>query len=130
MSFSIGGPSKTASTLSSNPLLTLLPLSIRNTVTTGPLGSTFAFSITSRVPSSRPLTNVVLRFPLGKGANTVTGSASGGAYPRGSGSSSAGAGAGRWEVETEQGRSQVLVWKIAELVSTDRPAVLQGQFFR
>ena len=122
MTFSLGGPSKPS--ITSNPLLTLLPLSIRSQITSGSSGTSLSISLTSRAPPSRPLTNLVLRLPLGKGANGVNVTASGGGYLKDSSGKSVGGGAGSWEVESE---GQVLVWRIAELVSTDRPAVLQGQ---
>lgn len=127
MTFSLGGPSKPS--LTSDPLLTLLPLAIRSSRTTGTSGTAISISLTSRAPPSRPLTNLVLRLPLGKGANGMNATVSGGGYPKDSSGKSVGGGAGRWEVESES-EGQVLVWRIAELVSTDRPAVLQGQYFR
>lgn len=78
-------------------------------------------TLTSRAPPSRPLTNLVIRVPIGRGATSVTASVNGGAQLEGGKSG----GAGRWDVETEVGE---VVWRVDSLVSVDRPAVLTGQF--
>jgi hypothetical protein len=42
-----------------------------------------------------------------------------------------GGGAGRWDYENnagEDGGKEEVVWKIEKLSSTDRPAILSGQF--
>ncbi|GAA5892505.1 hypothetical protein JCM5296_006149 [Sporobolomyces johnsonii] len=110
----------------------LLPFSVTSSVTLGSAGGTFHITLTSRAPPSRPLTNLVIKIPLATGANGVTATASGGAYRRDDEGRSIGGGAGTWDVvsEGEIGRKgQTLVWKIDQLVSTDRPAVLTGQYY-
>ncbi|ORY88347.1 Mu homology domain-containing protein [Leucosporidium creatinivorum] len=128
MRFSLSGlspsPSTTSTARSTSLASTLLPLSITHTLTHGSQGSSFHLTLTSRAPSSRPLQNIRLRLPLGKGVSGVTAALSGGAYAK-EGQS---AGAGRWEVK-DGGEGLVLEWWIEELVSTDRPAVLSGQYY-
>ncbi|GAA6059442.1 hypothetical protein JCM10212_005381 [Sporobolomyces blumeae] len=123
--------------------LALLPFSLTSSVTLGSSGGAFSITLTSRAPPSRPLTNLVFRIPLAAGANGVTATASGGAYKRDDEGRSVGGGAGRWEVENittattgagwPDGRtgttSHCLVWTIDQLTSTDRPAVLTGQYY-
>ena len=112
-------PSPTKS-LSHSPTA-LLPLTLQPNLTLGTTGGTFTVTITSRAPPSRPLTNIVIRVPIGRGATGVTASVNGGAKLEGG----KGGGAGRWDVDTEVGE---VVWRIDSLVSVDRPAVLTGQF--
>jgi AP-3 complex subunit mu len=124
-------PPRTSPALS----LALLPFSLTSSVTLGSSGGAFSLTLTSRAPPSRPLTNLEIRIPLGSGANGLTAQVSGGAFKRDDQGRSVGGGAGRWEVETKheaggggEGR-QTLVWKIDELISTDRPALLLGQYY-
>lgn len=121
MRFQLAGLAKTTHTNSAATSLALLPLSIVSSVTTGSQGSSFSITLTSRTPSSRPLTNIRVRLPLAKGANGVQASVMGGGY--------FGSGAGRWDVQSVKGEGQVLEWTLEELVSTDRPAVLTGQYY-
>ncbi|GAA6002290.1 uncharacterized protein JCM10292_006585 [Rhodotorula paludigena] len=120
--------------------LALLPLSLSTSVTLGPSGGAFRLALTSRAPPSRPLTRLELRLPLARGAHAVMATATGGALATDErGRSVGGGGAGRWEVvegEDEGGegtregeRRQVLVWRVDQLCSTDRPAVLEGQYY-
>lgn len=98
---------------------------LRPSFTHGALGGTFHLTLTSRAPPTRALTNLVIRFSLGKGASGVTAMASGGGMDR------EGGGAGRWDYENnagEDGGKEEVVWKIEKLSSTDRPAILSGQF--
>ncbi|GAA5916875.1 uncharacterized protein JCM6883_003992 [Sporobolomyces salmoneus] len=123
-------PPKTSPALS----LALLPFSLTSSLTLGSSGGSISLTLTSRAPPSRPLTTLVIRIPLASGANGVTAQCSGGAFKRDDQWRSMGGGAGRWEViETHEeggnGRKQELVWKIEELCSTDRPAVLTGQYY-
>lgn len=55
----------------------------------------------------------------------MTAALSGGAYAK---MGEARGGAGRWEVK-DDGEGLVLDWWVEELVSTDRPAVLSGQYY-
>ncbi|GAA5881412.1 hypothetical protein JCM16303_000169 [Sporobolomyces ruberrimus] len=121
-------PPRTSPALS----LALLPFSITSSITLGSSGGSFSLTLTSRAPPSRPLTNLVIRIPLASGSNGLTAQVTGGALKRDEQGRSVGGGAGRWEVENEgHGREsvQTLVWKIDELVSTDRPAQLNGQYY-
>ncbi|BGP06653.1 AP-3 complex subunit mu-1 [Rhodotorula toruloides] len=126
-------PPKTSPALA----LALLPFSVTSQITLGTSGGSFSITLTSRSPASRPLTSLVVRMPLATGANGVTATVSGGAYLRDDEGRSIGGGAGRWDVvaETEfasDGKAtekQFLVWKIDQLESTDRPAVLTGQYY-
>ncbi|BGP01367.1 AP-3 complex subunit mu-1 [Rhodotorula toruloides] len=126
-------PPKTSPALA----LALLPFSLTSQITLGTSGGSFSITLTSRSPPSRPLTNLVIRLPLATGANGVTATVSGGAYLRDDEGRSIGGGAGRWDVVAEtqfasDGKAtekQFLVWKIDQLESTDRPAVLTGQYY-
>ncbi|BGP23395.1 AP-3 complex subunit mu-1 [Rhodotorula toruloides] len=117
--------------------LALLPFSLTSQITLGTSGGSFSIALTSRAPPSRPLSNLVIRLPLASGANGVIATVSGGAYLRDDEGRSIGGGAGRWDVvaETEfasDGKAtekQFLVWMIDQLESTDRPAVLTGQYY-
>lgn len=129
MRFQLGGLSKTTHTTSAATSLALLPLSIVSSITAGSQGSAFSITLTSRTPSSRPLENIRVRLPLGKGANGVNATVSGGGFARDAGGQVKGDGAGRWDVQSVAGEGQVLEWTIAQLVSTDRPAVLAGQYY-
>lgn len=124
LTYSLPSP---ATSISSSPLA-LLPLSLQPTLTQGKLGGSFSLLLTSRAPPSRPLTNIVIRLPVGKGSTAVSANLSGGALPSLSGpggSGRAGAGAGRWDFDVIQGE---IVWTLDQLVSTDRPALLTGQY--
>ncbi|GAA5969866.1 hypothetical protein JCM11641_008069 [Rhodosporidiobolus odoratus] len=115
--------------------LALLPFSITSSITLGTAGGAFTITLTSRAPSPRPLTNIVIRLPLATGANGLTAQTQGGAYLRDEEGRSMGGGAGQWDVQVEppreggEGEKQWLVWTIGQLVSTDRPAVLSGQYY-
>ncbi|GJN87472.1 hypothetical protein Rhopal_000421-T1 [Rhodotorula paludigena] len=119
--------------------LALLPLSLStSSVTLGPSGGSFRLALTSRAPPSRPLTRLELRLPLARGAHAVQATATGGALATDERGRSVGGGAGRWEVVEREGKGvegskgeerQVLVWKVDQLCSTDRPAVLEGQYY-
>ncbi|GAA5846384.1 hypothetical protein JCM5353_000472 [Sporobolomyces roseus] len=122
-------PPRTSPALS----LALLPFSLTSSITLGSSGGSFSLTLTSRAPPSRPLTNLIIRIPLAAGSNGLTATTSGGAYKKDEEGRSIGGGAGRWEVENDRregtGGGQTLVWKIDELVSTDRPALLTGQYY-
>ncbi|GAA5872297.1 hypothetical protein JCM8547_004804 [Rhodosporidiobolus lusitaniae] len=117
--------------------LALLPFSLQSSVTLNPSsgGGSFHLTLTSRAPHSRPLTNIVVRIPLAREANGVQASVSGGAWLRDEEGRAVGGGAGGWEVETvpgEEGREeerQEVVWKLKQLVASDRPAVLSGTYY-
>lgn len=104
-------------------------------MTLGPSGGSFRLALTSRASPSRPLTRLELRLPLARGAHAVQATATGGALATDERGRSVGGGAGRWEVVereaegTPEGERQVLVWKVDQLCSTDRPAVLEGQYY-
>lgn len=143
LSKSINSSALTASSSSSSAsALAMLPLAVQPSpatqITQGAQGGTFRISLSARTPPSRPLTNIKVTLSLGKGANGVTASVSGG----GNGLNGASTGAGRWDVTTGptpttagQGQGQgpegpVLTWTIDSLSSIDRPAEIQGQFYR
>lgn len=138
-------PPRTSRALS----LALLPFAIESTVTLGRAGGSFEITITSRAPASRPLTNFVVEVPLAFGASGVSGQVTGGRLKRDDQGRSVGGGAGTWDVVERLGgagaggderanqganasgrprTTTTIVWKIEELVSTDRPARLTGQY--
>lgn len=123
-----------ALTASSASALAMLPLAIKpapaTLITQGSQGGTFRISLSARTPPSRPLTNLRISLPLGKGANGVTASLSGGSL--GTENGLGGGGAGRWDVvqSLPESGGPTLVWTIDSLSSLDRPAEIQGQFYR
>ncbi|KAK4057449.1 hypothetical protein OIO90_001518 [Microbotryomycetes sp. JL221] len=145
MQYQVGGLVKTSSaspmaSLSTASANAILPLSIQSTVTHGSQGGSFSITMNSKTSYSRPLTNIQLRLDLGRGANGVQATVSGGGYLKDAGGKVTGSGAGEWQIVSEDivgsgGKggmtttSQVLIWTIDELISTDRPAVLEGQYF-
>lgn len=131
MRYQVGGLAKATLTSSAASAIALLPISITSTITQGTQGGAFTITLTSRAPSSRSLTNIRVRLPLSKGANGVTASVTGGGFERDQNGKVIGNGAGVWDVGSSEGsEGPVLSWTVGELASTDRPAVLQGQYYR
>ncbi|KAM0786883.1 hypothetical protein ACM66B_002308 [Microbotryomycetes sp. NB124-2] len=129
MHYQVAGLVKSSLTSSAASAHAVLPLSITSNVTHGDQGGAFSVTLTSRSPYARPLTNIQARLVLGKGANGLSATVSGGGYLRDAGGKVTGGGAGQWDVVNDAKQGQVLVWTIDELISTDRPAVLSGQYF-
>lgn len=113
MSYGLPSPTKSLSAVA------LVPITLRPSFTHGALGGTFHLTLTSRTSPNQPLSNLVVRFSIGKSSNGITASANGGNLDTGGG--------GRWEFEAETGE---VVWRIEKLSSIDRPAILSGQFLR
>ncbi|KDE08147.1 hypothetical protein MVLG_01628 [Microbotryum lychnidis-dioicae p1A1 Lamole] len=130
MTFRVGSPvPKSSLTSSAASSLAILPIQITSSVTHGSQGGAFTISLTSRAAANRPLTRLVVRVPLGKGANGLTANVTGGPFHRDSNGNIEGGGAGRWDVvNLPNGEGSVLVWTVDELAATDRAAVLQGQY--
>ncbi|KAK4052782.1 hypothetical protein OIV83_002069 [Microbotryomycetes sp. JL201] len=129
MQYQVGGLIKQSLTSSAASAHAVLPISVTSSVTHGAQGGAFSITLTSRTPYARPMTNIQVRLALGKGANGLTATVSGGGYLRDAGGKVTGGGAGQWEVVGDARQGQVLLWTIEELISTDRPAVLSGQYF-
>ncbi|GAA5842325.1 hypothetical protein JCM11251_003985 [Rhodosporidiobolus azoricus] len=125
--------------ISTSPGLTLalLPFTLTSSITLGSSGSSISLTLTSRTSSSSPLTNLLVRIPLCRGASGLTANVSGGEWKRDEEGRSVGGGAGRWDLVTEppeegrekEGERTFLVWSIERLGGGDRPAVLTGQYY-